>query len=179
MLCFGKIIVELKAVSVLCDEHRAQVHNYLQATGLTSETYLTLLTDRATSILAQGLPATYPVSLAASLQLASQRLADDDPPALTLLQLSAQLAPEPIPLTLFTAHPDLQLAVARDGRVQIHGDAAAGLESAIHDEAERTAIVVRTEQHDGAVEVRVDQRRRCHEELSAKRVHRFIVPRRA
>jgi GxxExxY protein len=31
--CFGKIIVEIKAVSELTDEHRAQVHNYLKATG--------------------------------------------------------------------------------------------------------------------------------------------------
>jgi len=33
-ICFGKIIVELKAVSKLTDEHRAQVHNYLKATGM-------------------------------------------------------------------------------------------------------------------------------------------------
>ena len=33
-ICFGKIIVELKAVSALTDEHRAQVHNYLKAAGL-------------------------------------------------------------------------------------------------------------------------------------------------
>jgi GxxExxY protein len=32
-VCFGKIIVELKAVSVLTDEHRAQMLNYLHATG--------------------------------------------------------------------------------------------------------------------------------------------------
>ena len=32
-VCFGKIIVELKAVSVLADEHRAQLLNYLHATG--------------------------------------------------------------------------------------------------------------------------------------------------
>ncbi len=32
-ICHGKIIVELKAVSALTDEHRAQVHNYLRATG--------------------------------------------------------------------------------------------------------------------------------------------------
>ena len=31
--CFDKIIVEIKAVSELADEHRAQVHNYLKATG--------------------------------------------------------------------------------------------------------------------------------------------------
>jgi len=33
LICFQKIIVELKAVSELTDEHRAQVHNYLRATG--------------------------------------------------------------------------------------------------------------------------------------------------
>ena len=32
-VCFGKIIVELKAVSCLDDSHRAQVYNYLHATG--------------------------------------------------------------------------------------------------------------------------------------------------
>ena len=32
-ICWGKIVVEIKAVSVLADEHRAQVINYLNATG--------------------------------------------------------------------------------------------------------------------------------------------------
>jgi GxxExxY protein len=32
-VCFEKIIVELKAVSALTDEHRAQLLNYLSATG--------------------------------------------------------------------------------------------------------------------------------------------------
>jgi len=32
-VCFDKIIMEIKAVSALNDEHRAQVHNYLRATG--------------------------------------------------------------------------------------------------------------------------------------------------
>ena len=32
-VCFGKIIVELKAVSELIDAHRSQVYNYLHATG--------------------------------------------------------------------------------------------------------------------------------------------------
>jgi len=31
--CFGKVILEIKAVSKLTDEHRAQVQNYLRATG--------------------------------------------------------------------------------------------------------------------------------------------------
>ena len=33
LICYDKIIVELKAVSAILDEHRAQVHNYLKATG--------------------------------------------------------------------------------------------------------------------------------------------------
>jgi GxxExxY protein len=32
-VCFDAIVVELKAVRELSDEHRAQVHNYLKATG--------------------------------------------------------------------------------------------------------------------------------------------------
>jgi GxxExxY protein len=32
-LCFGEIILEIKAVKQLTDEHRAQVINYLKATG--------------------------------------------------------------------------------------------------------------------------------------------------
>ena len=34
LICFNKIIVELKAVKEIADEHRAQLHNYLKATGL-------------------------------------------------------------------------------------------------------------------------------------------------
>jgi GxxExxY protein len=33
-VCYEKIIVELKAVKELADEHRAQLHNYLKATGI-------------------------------------------------------------------------------------------------------------------------------------------------
>ena len=32
-ICYEKIILEIKALSALADEHRAQVHNYLKATG--------------------------------------------------------------------------------------------------------------------------------------------------
>lgn len=34
VIVFGKIIVEIKALSALCDEHRAQIQNYLNATGM-------------------------------------------------------------------------------------------------------------------------------------------------
>lgn len=33
-VCYDKIVLELKAVTELTDEHRAQVQNYLKATGL-------------------------------------------------------------------------------------------------------------------------------------------------
>ncbi len=35
IICYGKIIVELKAVKEIRNEHRAQLHNYLKATGYT------------------------------------------------------------------------------------------------------------------------------------------------
>jgi hypothetical protein len=44
------------------------------------------------------------VSLAASVQVAVDRLAAQSPPALQLLTLVAYLAPEPVPLALLTAH---------------------------------------------------------------------------
>ena len=33
LICYGKIIVELKALANLNDQHRSQVHNYLTATN--------------------------------------------------------------------------------------------------------------------------------------------------
>ena len=33
LICYDKIIIELKAVSEITDAHRAQLHNYLKATG--------------------------------------------------------------------------------------------------------------------------------------------------
>jgi GxxExxY protein len=32
-ICYEKIIVEIKAISDLSNDHRAQIHNYLKATG--------------------------------------------------------------------------------------------------------------------------------------------------
>ena len=82
------------------------------------EDYLKLLAERTTELLAQGAPASYPVSLAASVQIALDRLAAQSPAAVQLLTLVAYLAPEPIPLTLFSTHPselpDPLAAVAGD-----------------------------------------------------------------
>lgn len=78
----------------------------LADTGMSAEVYLTVLDERAAELLAYGTPAAYPTSLAASTQLGLDRLADQASAALDLLILAAQLAPEPIPLTLFTDEPD-------------------------------------------------------------------------
>ncbi|MGH3974401.1 MAG: FxSxx-COOH system tetratricopeptide repeat protein, partial [Pseudonocardiaceae bacterium] len=83
-----------------------QAAAYLAETGCAVQEYLELLASRAADVLTQGTPVTYSASLAASWQVAFERLAADEPAALDLLSLAAQLAPEPIPYTLFTAHPD-------------------------------------------------------------------------
>ncbi|MDQ3764732.1 MAG: FxSxx-COOH system tetratricopeptide repeat protein, partial [Actinomycetota bacterium] len=83
----------------------AQAAAYLADTATGVDGYLTLLAERTTELLAHGSPATYPVSLAASVQITLDRLATQSLAALVLLCLAAYLAPEPIPLTLFTTHP--------------------------------------------------------------------------
>ncbi|MGH3773625.1 MAG: FxSxx-COOH system tetratricopeptide repeat protein [Pseudonocardiaceae bacterium] len=96
----------------------AQAAAHLADTATPVQDYLTLLAERTKELLAQGTLATYPVSLAASTQIALDRLAAQSPAALVLLTLAAYLAPEPIPLTLFTTHaaqlPDSLGTVAGD-----------------------------------------------------------------
>jgi NB-ARC domain len=83
----------------------AQAGAYLADTATPVQDYLTLLAERTTELLAHGVSATYPVSLAASAHIALDRLGAQSPAALQLLSLAAYLAPEPIPLVLFTTHP--------------------------------------------------------------------------
>jgi tetratricopeptide (TPR) repeat protein len=96
----------------------AQAGAYLADTAIGVQGYLTVLAERTRELLAHGASVTYPVSLAASVQLALDRLAVQSPGALELLSLAAYLAPEPIPLTLFATHPaqlpDPLAAVAAD-----------------------------------------------------------------
>jgi hypothetical protein len=84
----------------------AQAVAYVRDSGVAVEAYLGLLNERASVILAQGKPVGYPVSLAASLHLAIEKVSVEDSAALVLLRLAAQWAPEPIPLTLLTTHPE-------------------------------------------------------------------------
>ncbi len=83
---------------------QAAAHLAYSATGV--DGYLALLAERTTELLAHDTPANYPVSLAASTQIALDQLAAQSEAALVLLTLAAYLAPEPIPITVFTTHPD-------------------------------------------------------------------------
>jgi Tetratricopeptide repeat/Domain of unknown function (DUF4062)/NB-ARC domain len=82
-----------------------QAGAYLADTTIGVPGYLTMLAGRTRDLLAQDTSVTHPVSLAASVELALDRLAVQSPGAVELLTLAAYLAPEPIPLTLFTSHP--------------------------------------------------------------------------
>jgi tetratricopeptide (TPR) repeat protein len=82
-----------------------QAGAHLADTGTDVENYLTLLSERTAELMAQDSSATYSVSLAASVHIALDRLASQSPAALQLLTVAAYLAPEPIPLILFSAHP--------------------------------------------------------------------------
>jgi hypothetical protein len=84
-----------------------------QAAGLLRDTdmpvidYLALLNAQARRVLShQADPSRRDRTVAASWTVAFERLAADNPAALLLLSLAAWLAPEPVPLTIFTQHPD-------------------------------------------------------------------------
>jgi hypothetical protein len=77
-------------------------------TGWTIPAYLDLLEHSAQRLLDRRDQACgYPLSVAASWQVAFDQLADTDPAAVQLVTLAAWLAPEPIPLTVFTDHATL------------------------------------------------------------------------
>jgi hypothetical protein len=78
----------------------------LADTGLGVDAYLDLLAARTEQVMSRSGGGGYPVSLTASWAVAFDRLAADDPAALELLTVVAWLGPEPVPLTLFTGHPD-------------------------------------------------------------------------
>ena len=80
----------------------AQAAGFMAETGMAAAEYLGLLRTRAGQLLAQGVPGSYPRSLAAATGLIADRLAVDDPAAAELASLCAFLAPEPIPEDLFT-----------------------------------------------------------------------------
>ncbi len=84
-----------------------QAAGLLRDTGMDVPEYLRLLSAEAAKVLSYqpNLTGT-DRTVAASWAVAFDRLATDDPAGLLLLSLVAWLAPEPVPLTAFTQHPD-------------------------------------------------------------------------
>jgi len=83
-----------------------QAVNLLADTGMDLDNYLRDLDARTAQILARGHENDPQRSAAASWTVSFDRLRADTPATLALLTFVAWLAPEPVPLTLVTEHPD-------------------------------------------------------------------------
>ena len=84
----------------------AQAAGYLEQTDLPPVDYLRRFRTRRASLLARGEVLGYHGRLDTAWALSLDRLREQDPAAVQLLQLAAFLAPEPIPLALFSGPPD-------------------------------------------------------------------------
>ena len=80
----------------------AQAARFLAETGMPVQHYLDLLETRTEELLDQNPPESHPISLAAAIRVSTDRLAEVDPAALTLVRIGAFLAPEPIPADMLT-----------------------------------------------------------------------------
>jgi tetratricopeptide (TPR) repeat protein len=101
----------------------AQAAGLLVETAMTVTEYVTELRAHAAEILAEGRPLEYPVALAATIEIAVQRLQEQDPAAVDLLRVAAVLAPEAVPLAWFSlaveALPAPLAAVVSAGRALV------------------------------------------------------------
>ena len=84
-----------------------QAGAYLDQTGLAAREYVRLLDTRAGDLFARGSATSHPDTIATVWSVSIARLRASAPAAVQLLQVCAWLAPEPVPLDLFTGHPDL------------------------------------------------------------------------
>ncbi|HEY3482391.1 MAG TPA: FxSxx-COOH system tetratricopeptide repeat protein, partial [Streptomyces sp.] len=92
-----------------------QAVGYMGYNQTAPEEYLTLLTSRLEDMISRGEAADRPAVVVATLwQLSVRRLELRQPQAVRLLELCALLAPEPIPLDLFTSGPQPLVTAAAD-----------------------------------------------------------------
>jgi hypothetical protein len=84
-----------------------QAAAYMDSTGIPAEEYLALLRTRAQDMFRRGTTARGDVTIETLWDLSLERVAANRLASAQLLDLCAYLAPEPIPLDLFTGHPDL------------------------------------------------------------------------
>src|SRR4051794_2519862 len=85
----------------------AQAAGYLEQTDLPPADYLRRFRTRRATLLARGEALGYAGRIDTAWALSLERLGCEDPAAVRLLELAAFLAPEPIPLHLFTEYATL------------------------------------------------------------------------
>jgi tetratricopeptide (TPR) repeat protein len=96
----GELAVRLGDLPLALDQAAA----YLDQTRMPPEEYLQLLGTRSADLHRRGQAAGHPATVATIWSLSIDRLEDAAPAAVQVLELCAWLAPEPIPLDLFTRH---------------------------------------------------------------------------
>lgn len=84
-----------------------QAAAFLDRVPMAPEEYLRLLRTSPKKVLAEGELASRVDNIATVWNLSLDRIREEDPAALQLLDVMAYLAPESIPVDLFTGHPDL------------------------------------------------------------------------
>jgi TIR domain/NB-ARC domain len=82
-----------------------QAGAYLDRSQLPGPEYLDLLRSRAAELYARGQVTDRTDTIATLWDISLERISVESPAAVQLLDVCAYLAPEPIPLDLFTAHP--------------------------------------------------------------------------
>jgi DNA-binding SARP family transcriptional activator len=85
----------------------AQAVAYLEQSGLTPDDYLRQFSTRRSALLARGDVLDYQGRVDTAWDLSLERLTSVNSASLELMKVSAFLAPEPIPISLFTARPDV------------------------------------------------------------------------
>ncbi len=95
----------------------AQAAAYLEQTGMEPAEYLRRFRTTQADFLAKGEVLAYKGRVNTAWELSLQRLSAVHPWAVPLLELTAFLAPDPVPMDLFAAHPELiaQLHTAATG----------------------------------------------------------------
>jgi tetratricopeptide (TPR) repeat protein len=83
----------------------SQAASLMAQTGLPPGDYVEVLHQNAGTVLDEAAPIGYPGSLASVVRLSADRLKQADEAAAQLLRLCAFVAPEPVPLSLFTGAP--------------------------------------------------------------------------
>ena len=99
----GQIARELDRLPLALEQAAA----YLDVTGMPPSEYLVLLRQRARDLYPRGQVSGRGDTIATLWDITFERISTEQPAAVVLLDLCAYLAPEPIPLDLFTAHAEL------------------------------------------------------------------------